>query len=251
MAPRGLKNLLKKTAVAKLSGKGKWRAFVDHNGRKLKGLHPALHERVFSSGVIPSIAKFGSVKRAGWRGPNGGRKRGAAVDAQLSAAVNRGKNKPVKGQFTLTKLALAALSEHKLEPVTSQRAVYNSQRRLGTAIDVLCYDPIANRLVVVEVKCGHSGAKQAAAQKDGKQCRLQAPLSKALDNTLNRHLAQLCVTRELFVSEKDTIVKLQNIGVNAEVGGALLYVDDAMTELYKLDDWWVERAPRLMARLNF
>lgn len=251
MAPRGLKKILKDTVPAKLTGKGKWRGFADHQGRKLKGLHPALEERLWSKGSLPSIAKYGTVKRTGWKGKGGGRKRGAAVDSQLSAAVNRGKTKPTKGQYTLTKLALAALAEHKLEPVASQRAVCDSRRRLGTAIDVLCYDSVNNRLVVVELKCGHSGSKQAAAQKDGKACTMNTPLGKAPDNTLNRHMAQLTVTRELFASEKDTIVKLQNIGINSEIGGALLYVNDELTELYPLDTWWTDRARKLMGVLNF
>jgi len=253
MPPRGLKKILKDTVPAKLTGKGKWRGFADSQGRKLRGLHPALTERVWSKGALPSIAKYGTVKRGGWKGKGGGRKRGAAVDAQLSKAVNRGKAKPTKGQYTLTKLALAALQEHCLEPVASQRAVCSSRLRLGTAIDVLCYEPHTSRLVVVELKCGFSGSKEAAAQKNGKACKMQSPLGHAPDNTLNRHLSQLAVTRQLFASEKDTLARLQTIGIRSDVGGALLYVNDEATELYTLDDWWVGKAEKMMSGsvLNF
>lgn len=247
MAPRGLKKVLKDTVPAKLTGKGGYRGFQDAQGRKLKGLTKALEDRLWSKGKLPSIAKYGTVKRGGWKGKGGGRKRGAAVDAQLSKAVNRGKAKPTKGQYTLTKLALAALQEHGLEAVASQRAVCSSRLRLGTAIDVLCYEPRTSRLVVVELKCGHSGSKEAAAQKGGKSCRMQAPLGHAPDNTLNRHMSQLAVTRELFASESSTLSKLQTIGIQSEVDGALLYVDDESTTLYRLDEWWQKKASKMVS----
>jgi len=251
MPPRGMKKVLKETTPAKLSGKGKFRGFVDGNGRKLKGLHPALTERIFSAGVLPTIAKYGSVKRSGWRGKGGGRRRGAAVDSQLSSAVNKGKSKPTKGQYTLTKLALAALAEHKLEPVVSQRAVCDTRRRLGTAIDILCYDSVNNKLVVVELKTGFSGSKLAAAQRNGKNCKMCEPLDKATDNVLNRHFAQLTVARALFALEKQTILAVNNLGISAEIGAALLYVNDEMTELYYLSNWWIRREKNLLKNLNF
>lgn len=250
MAPRGLKKVLKDTVPAKFV-RGKWAHFADNEGRKLKGLHNALEERVFSSGTMPAAARYGTVKRSGWRGKGGGRRRGAAIDKQLSAAVNRGRSKPTKGQYTLTKYALAALQTYKLEPVCAQRAVCDSRRRLGTAIDCLCYDEERNRLVVVELKCGHSGGKKVAAQRDGRACKMQTPLGRAADSTLNRHFAQLMVTRELFVGERETLSRLQTLGISADVGGALLYVDDEATELYSLDEWWTKKAPRVMGVLRF
>lgn len=250
MAPRGLKKVLKDTVPATFK-RGKWAHFADRQGRKLKGLHKALETKLFSGGTMPSIARYGPVKRSGWRGKNGGRKRGAAVDKQLSAAVNRGKGKPSKGQYTLTKYALAALQTHKLEPVCAQRAVCDSARRLGTAIDVLCYDEEQNRLVVVELKCGHSGSKKAAAQREGRACKMRTPLGRAADNTLNRHLAQLMVTRQLFINEHETLGRLQTLGLSADVGGALLYVDDETTELYPLDEWWTKKAHSVMGVLQF
>jgi hypothetical protein len=250
MAPRGLKKVLKDTVPAKFV-KGKWAHFADHQGRKLKGLHGALDARIWSTGALPSIARYGQVKRTGWKGKGGGRKRGAAVDKQLSAAVNRGRGKPARGQYTLTKYALAMLQNHKLEPVCAQRAVCDSARRLGTAIDCLCYDEESNRLVVVELKCGHAGSKKAAAQRDGRACKMRAPLRSALDNTINRHLAQLTVTRELFVRESDTLARLQLLGLSADVGGALLYVDDENSELVSLNAWWTTRGPRMLGALAF
>lgn len=254
MAPRGLKRLLKETVPAKLTGKGKFKAFelFKHGkptGTKLRGLTKALEHRVWSGGTLPSRATHGTVRRGGWKGKGGGRKRGTAVDAQLSRQVNAGKTKPARGQFVLTKLALAALAENGLEPVACQRAVCHHLRRVGTAIDVLCYEKSTAQLTVVELKCGYSGDVQAAAQKYGKACKMKWPLHKAPDHTLNRHLAQLACTREMFVREASALSKMQTIGVNNAVGGALLYVNDEETTLYALPEWWMSRASKIIEAL--
>lgn len=251
MAPRGLKKILKENVPAKLTGKGSWRGFEDTQGRKLKGLTKALQERVWSDGSMPETATHGSVPRSGWRGRGGGQKRGKAVDAQLSRAVNSGKHKPSKSQYMLTRFALAALAEHRLEPVCAQRAVCDAKRRLGTAMDVLCYEQARNRLVVVELKCGYSGDKRASARKSSRACNMKSPVSKAPDNTINRHKTQLAVTRHMFSLESQTLLKLQNIGIDGDVGGALLYVNEEDTELHPLDEWWMRRAPRMMSAMNF
>lgn len=250
MAPRGLKKIIKETASAKLVGKGKWKAFQAlsngaPNGRKLRGLTKALESNAWSGGSLPSIATRGNVERGGWKGRGGGRRRGAAVDAQLTRAVNSGKIQPTAGQYSLTKLALAALARHGLEPVACQRAVCSPRHRIGTAIDLIAYEKTSAKLVVVELKCGHSGSKTAAARKDGKDCHMQPPLSRALDSTLNRHFAQLTVTRELLVREADTLGRLHAIGIEG-IDAALLYVDDENTTLYRCPCWWTGRAARIL-----
>jgi hypothetical protein len=254
MAPRGLKKILKDTVPAKLTGKGRFKGFeaLRHgkpSGTKLRGLTKTLENRVWSTGTLPSRATHGTVKRGGWKGKGGGRRRGTAVDAQLSRQVNSGKTKPTKGQYTLTKLALAALAENGLEPVACQRAVCHQTRRVGTAIDVLCYEKATAQLTVVELKCGYSGDVTAPAQKNGKNCHMQGVLHKAVDHTLNRHMAQLACTREMFVRESSALQKVQTIGISNSVGGALLYVNDEQTTLYTLSDWWIARAAKVIDAL--
>jgi hypothetical protein len=254
MAPRGLKKILKDTVPAKLTGKGKYKGFevLKHgkpSGTKLRGLTKALEHRVWSTGTLPSRATHGTVKRGGWKGKGGGRKRGTAVDAQLTRQVNSGKTKPTKGQYTLTKLALASLAENGLEPVACQRVVCHHSRRVGTAIDVLCYEKSTAQLTVVELKCGYSGDVTAPAQKDGRNCQMQGVLHKAVDHTLNRHMAQLACTREMFVRESRALEKMQTIGINNAVGGALLYVNYEETTLYPLSNWWIARAPKIIEGL--
>lgn len=255
MAPRGLKKILKTSVSAKLVGKGKFKCFQPlragtPNGRKLRGLTKALESTIWSSGTLPTVAKYGKVARAGWRGKGGGRRRGIAVDSQLSRAVNAGKSRPQKGQYTLVKIALAMLADNGLEPVACQRAVCSERARLGTAIDILAYEKLTSRLVVVELKCGCSGAKTAAATKNGRPCTMSAPLGATPDTMLNRHLTQLACTRALFVREQAAMAKMQAIGIESYVGGALLYVNDEESELYTLSPWWISRSSRLLDALG-
>ena len=255
MSPRGVKKLLKSTAPVKLTGSGRYKGFEvikqgKRSGIKLKGLTKRLDSNVFSGGTFPSIALRGTEHRHGWRGAGGGRKRGVAVDAQLSRAINSGKVTPQKGQYSLTKLALIALHEHGLEPVMAQRGCCSEQCKIATAADVICYEPSNSRLVVIELKCGHSGSKTAPALSGGKHCYMDGPCSSAYDNTLNRHLAQLAVTRELFANESNTVTKLNDLGIDSVVGAALLYVNEESCELFSLPKWWSDRAPRILQSLR-
>lgn len=249
-----MKALLKRSAPAKLTGAGKWRAFRalrqgQPTGARLRGLTKQLAKKMWSDGTLPREATESTVRRGGWRGKGGGLRRGRAVDAQVSREVNAGKVKPKTGQYSLTKLVFAALEEHGLEPVVAQRAVHNTV--IGTAADVLCYEASTGMLYVVELKCGCSGNKMASATgKGGKSLNMKKPLGAVADCVLNRHLLQLACTRELLVLETDTMKRLMALGVDAVVGACLLYVNDETTELHTLCSYWEERAPRVLAALQ-
>ena len=49
--------------------------------------------------------------------------------------------------------------------------------------------------------------------------------------------------------EKKTLEQLNTIGVSGEVGGALLCVNDEVTELYTLPAWWTDRSQRILNAL--
>lgn len=254
--PRGVKKILTSSSPVKLVGSGCFKGFqlVRQGiavGNKFKGLTKRLADKIFSEGSsMPSVATRGNEKRTGWRGKGGGRARGSAVDKQLSRAVNTGKIMPQKGQFSLTKLALIALHEHGLTPVTAQRGVCSEASKLATAADIICYEACGSRLVVVELKCGHSGSKTAAATIQGQACKMRSVLRNAADNTLNRHFAQLAVTRELFAAEATTMTRLRDIGVGGDVGAVLLYVSEESVDLYTLPTWWFQHAPQIVKALK-
>tara|TARA_Y100000817_G_scaffold297436_1_gene273770 strand:- start:833 stop:1597 length:765 start_codon:yes stop_codon:yes gene_type:complete len=254
MAPRGLKTAIRKTIPAKLVGSKQFRAFQAIkngvlDGPKLRGLTKALEASIWSLGTLPPEAVYGSVRRGGWAGKNGGRRRGVAIDSQLTRCINSGKIKPKKGQYTLTKLTLTALAVNGLEPVACQRAVCNTDLRIGSAIDILAYEKSTSQLVVVELKCGFSGDRVLAARRSGKACTMRKTLHKATDTVLNRHFAQLACTHAMFCAETGTLKTIHSLGVAHSIGAALLYVNDVDTALYPLSAWWTKRAERILKDL--
>lgn len=255
-APRGLKKLLKSTSPVKLSGKGRFKGFelLKHgkpSGQKLAGLTKRLACKIFSNGTLPSIAIRGDERRLGWKGKRGGQNRGKAVDAQLTRCINAGRITPKAGMYSLTKLVLVALSQAGLTPVLCQRGAASASKRIGTAADIVCYNSKSNCIAVVELKCGFSGSRSAAATLSGEKCRMKAPLHKAPDCVLNRHLAQLAVTSHLIQSEAQTFSKLGTIGVcDSNVESVLLYANEQSCDLIPLPDWWKKKAAKILQALG-
>lgn len=257
MAPRGLKALLKKTQPAKLVGSGKFRGFVPLRqggavGQKLRGLTKRLQAKYWSDGEIPAFAKSSNPRAGGhWGGRKGGQTRGTRVDAQLTRLINAGPaaRKAQRHVYRLTNMVLSGLASRGLEPVLAQRCAISERQRIGTAADIVAYDKKANALVLIEVKCGYDNGRKAAAVSAGKPCRMRAPLSRVSDCNLHRHLLQLCVTRQLFVAEKETCARIGELGVESEVGAVLMYANDAGVEFYDLDAWWTKRGAKLLGAL--
>lgn len=259
MPPRGLKALLKKSSPGKLVGSGRFKGYqrVEQGylvGSKLRGVTKRLDKKLFSTGTLPLIARRAVPRPGGhWTGQSGGRSRGAKVDAQITRIINGGASalKKIQHCYVLTRLIFAALKAKKLEPVMAQRVVVSQRHRLGTAADFVCYDAEKQQLVIVELKTGFDNGRLAAAQTaEGKPCRMQAPMSKVEDCNVNRHLSQLAVTRELFVKETDTINKLAELGVSADVEGLLLYATDSGVEFFSLNAYWKKRGGKIINRIS-
>jgi hypothetical protein len=254
MAPRGLKTLIKSTAPGRLVGSGRFKGFQATNqkqlvGQKLRGLTKLLYKKIFSNGTLPLIARKAEARPGGhWKGKKGGQLRGTKVDAQISRIINSGAASQKK-LYNLTKLVFAALKEKGLEPIVAQRVVLSQNKRVATAADFICYNPAENSIVIVELKTGYDHGRQAAAEtSSGRQCKMRTPLASAHDCNLYRHMAQLAVTRELFMCEKDTIKKLAQLGIN-EVVGLLMYATDSGIELFELTDWWTKKGPKILRTL--
>eukprot|EP00966_Prymnesium_polylepis_P036661 850754-Prymnesium_polylepis.1 len=252
MAPRGLKKLLKDTQPCKLVGSGQKKRFEvtvqgQRGGTRLRGVTKRLENCIFSSGTLPAIARASDAPAGGhWRGPGGGRRRGSAVDAQVSRLAGVSAEKRFNSKMlNLTRNVFAALNSRGLEPVMGQRAVCSERHRIGTAADVVCHDAANNSLVIVELKCGHNGARTAAAVEKGKSCNMKKALAKAPDNVVNRHLAQLAVTHHLLTREKKTISKLGAMGVDS-VEGLLMYANDSGVDAYPLQEWWTAKASGIL-----
>lgn len=235
----------------------------------MRGLTKCLDRHVFSEGVVPfgaeaiaASASYARVpRRGGWAGRGGGRRRGIAVDAQLTRIVNNDEGGRRLGAggggrrrdsatriapYKLTRMTRSALAELNLRPVVAQRAVVDPLYGVATAADVLALDR-KNRLVVVELKCGFEGNKHISAKRGGEPLKFQHPLTGVVDCAYHRHISQLAVTRELLVREKETVRALFEVGVDPnDVRAVLVYANDRCVEVNKLPDWWKNKGSTLL-----
>ena len=258
MPPRGLKKLITESATGKLV-RGKFTGFkaVDRNGATvgpmLRGITKLLHAKLYSAGDLDdSATKSTEFRGDSWKGSEGGIKRGKAVDSQVSRLASAGVGKRNStSKFKMTRLAFAALEAAGLEPLTGQRVVVDQKSRIATACDIVCYSERENSLVVVELKTGYSGNRTLpATTRDRRPCQMFSPCSTAFDCVLNRHLAQLAVTRHLLASERKLTKELRDrFGINS-IKGVLLYTCDRDTAVYRLADWWTRRGSKIVETIS-
>ncbi len=258
VVPRGLKALLKKTALARFvpskTHGGGYRMLDPKTkkatGARLRGVAKRIGATLWSDGELPLPPADGVDKRGKhWRGEGGSLRRGTAVDRQVSRLCRLSERERARSaMLTLTKMVFVALEHHGFVPFDAQRVVCDAQRGLGTAIDVVAMR--GGRLVVLELKTGFHGRKDLPAKRAGAVCALGAPLARAKDTVLNRHFAQLAATRHLFVEEPGTLAQVRRKGVADEVDACLLYVDDGGSTLYELPEWWRKRGATIIERIS-
>jgi hypothetical protein len=205
--------------------------------RTYRGITKLLHA-LHSDAEPPTDAEW----RGAWQGQGGGRRRGVAVDRQLTKAINS--NGPVT--FTLAKTVLAALRHHGMRAVLAQRGVCDEQTGLATAVDFLARD--GSDLVLIELKCGFPGDKTRPATRAGAAASMSGPLAKAKDCTANRHFAQLSATLAMFLNEAATLARLQRCGVK-QIRAAVLYADTGGSEMFPLPAWWQRRGRAILDSL--
>jgi hypothetical protein len=245
---RGIRSLLKRTEPGRLCKSKKYTCYraVAPNGRpsgkRLGGVAKRLSETLWSNGELPCERE----NRGGaWKGLGGGRRRGRAVDSQVSRLCNATAHvRSSARMLKLTRISLIALEYHGLLPVTAQRVVLDERRGVGTAIDIVCRRG-EDELVIVELKTGYLGCKSVPAALNGFVCKFAAPLSTATDCVLHRHFAQLSATLALFASEGRTRSDLAQRGLT-KISAAVLYVSDAGSELHPLPGWWQRRGEQLL-----
>ena len=256
MGVRGLKTLIVKTSPGRLVKSKRnagYRATGEDGkvrGPRLRGVARMLDEHVFSGAQLPTQTGAGPSGLGQFWGGDG-RKRGAAVDAQVSKLAKSTQSvRNSSRQLQLTRVTFNALEYHHLEPIEAQRVVLDERRRLATAVDVMCYNKDrVDELVLVELKTGFPGDRSLPARDSrGEAIKMKAPLATARDCALHRHLAQLSATRELFVREASTMKALHKKGITRVVG-VLLYATPAASELHKLPTWWSKRGERILDHL--
>lgn len=256
MAPRGLKAFVTK-APGKLS-RGKFKGYRatdadgKYEGHTLAGITKRLSERLYTKCELEPHIPQASVSWVppSWRGHDGGRRRGRAVDSQVSrlAGVSE-KARKSASKLKFSNFAFSALEIAGFEPLMGQRVVLDRQMGIATAADMVCFDKKKNALVVVELKCGFAGSRTEPARKKNKPQTMTAPCATATDCLLHRHLAQLTATHALLVGEAGFLKELKKKFGITSVRGALLYVNDEATELHELSPWWTKRGRALLRLL--
>jgi len=245
MTKAALRSFLKQSASVHLGKCGGHKAFVTRTGPRaiFKGLTKRLEASVFSKASLPRAALNNSSHR-GWKGPNAGRRRGAAVDRQLTAIAN-GTFKASAHKHELTNVALAVLEKHQLTPVCGQRGVCN--RQIATAVDFVCVK--GNELWLVELKCGFEGVRSTAGKYKGKEAFFHGRFSACKDSAEHRHMAQLAATVAMFERETETLSKLQRQHGVMTVKACVLYVCESGADLVPLPAWWRTRGKHLLAMI--
>lgn len=225
-----------------------------------------LGERVFSNAHLPRarLHPLGSRVR-GWEGRNAGRRRGAAVDRQLTAVAN-GRSKLLagdaawsgksaespfagKGLYRLTALALAFLRAQGLRPVCGQRGVRSASKGVATAVDLVCFAEQSSTLWLIEVKCGFDGTRRETVASKGNQSlprSMRGALKACHDTHEHRHLAQLAATTAMFEEETETTKRLRSEFGVRRVRACLLYLTDETVEAVPLPAWWRRVGPSLV-----
>lgn len=240
-------SVLRDAAPATFCKAGKYSCFrLCASNTALRGLTKVLEASVFSEGPLPWAAS--SQTHGDWAGRGAGRRRGTAIDRQLSVLVNTGRQQGKTTHF-LTTVALRALRKVGLRPVVAQRPVACAAARIGTAVDVVALDE-HDQLVLLEMKCGFATNRTTPAGGAGRRLHMRRPVSGAADTALNRHLCQLAATCAMMASESQTLHTLAACGVNvrtpADVRAVLMYVNDDIADLIELPDWWRQRGHKLL-----
>lgn len=117
---------------------------------------------------------------------NGGRKFGTKVDRELTNFCKTKKLTPNIQNI------VDRLNKLNLEIKYSQFPVFNLDWNLGTHCDLICWDKIVKRWVIVEIKTGYKGYKYTSCG------QMKEPLDYLNNSPLNQHLLQAFLSCRLF-----------------------------------------------------
>jgi hypothetical protein len=249
---RGLAHLLTMTSPGRLLLARQNACYVTFNSTRLKGITKKL-ERMHSGHDLPRPSSSSSSSLSSSTNHHGrernasrfnGRRRGIKVDNQVSRIFKT--NVFPKRMYKLTRNILHTLLDvYGFQAITAQRVVADEAARLGTAIDLVCYDPKDSSLVLIELKSGFAGNRQQpVVDSRGVTQHFKPPLSKIVDCTLHRHFLQLAVTSGMFLKEKGTLRALKAKGVS-RIKCGVLYSTNEGTEFFLMSEWWLKRASKI------
>lgn len=168
------------------------KCFVDsETGQRFRGVTAALRLAYWSDYCFKTAKTDGTEGTGNNRyvkGPTAS-KRGSLVDQQIDRIIQ---GKPLDGKpHAFTVLAFKAFRAAALQPVASQVVVFDQERRLATAVDILCVNS-ERQHVVVELKCSSNFKYHAFSGP------MKHEFSTLRNSIANQHAVQTLVTRALF-----------------------------------------------------
>lgn len=251
LAATPLRRLLRGTAPVSLKKRGGFSAFRSKQGNAVfRGLTKRLSVKLFSKASLPRAKLHSTQSRMrGWKGANAGRRRGLAVDKQLTAIANA-TEKPSTRRYCLTTLALASLKAHGLDLICGQRGVRHQRSNIATAVDLICIHRQRRELWLVELKCGFEDVRSQVGKLRGREATFLTPFTNCPDSAEHRHMAQLATTYLMFRSEQSTLRQLEAKHDISRVRACVLYVCESGVDLIELPEWWKKRAGRMMETIG-
>lgn len=181
---------------------------------------------------------------------------GTLVDKQLADAVETMRRNPgmsitmflsarkrrhaagYKGLHDRTYRILRCLATLRWHPLACQLPVSSTTKRVATLVDLLCYDTVRQRYVIVETKSGF------ARDYDVSSHFMEKPLSHVTQSTHNQHQLQLLATMVLFAHTFQL-----SSAATAELRAAVLRVDDTCVQSYPLQKWGEQARPHIQSLL--
>lgn len=262
-----VRTVLKRHVRVKLTGRGRFRGFCEYDstakkcvGSKLSGLTKRLESKVFSAAKLKHShgrqIKRNAREKKRWKGKMAGMRRGADIDRELSKFANSriGSIRSTRSFHRLTRLAIAAIHAYGLRIVSAQHGVYHPNRRVATAVDLICVRESEQgdssfEIVLIEIKTGYDDHRMNSQGTRTTKQTMKAPLRTVEDSWCHRHMAQIASTWRMFVNDSELMNSL-NVDANVtEVSAMILYLTEKDIEMIPLPEWWARISETLLDAL--
>lgn len=159
--------------------------------------------------------------------------RGTVVDHELEAwckdfASHRtryGDDAYLEGKHPFTVKAIRAFQEWKWSPLMAQVPVRHPSRRIATRVDMIVYDHVQKKPLLIEIKTGGRGYFEF----DSGQT-FYAPLDHIKSTALNHALAQAIISTSLYCGD----TRQRRLGINSYY---VVLISDAFTKRFDRPPW--------------
>ena len=231
-------------------------AFIDFSTNKpLRGVSKACHRVYYPNFKLAKRRRGveGSSTQEGARGRGAedpcshahvvGATRGSIVDLEVQKVVLLGpKRAQMERMHPYTRKLVRAISKIGLKMVVCQVPVFDLDRGIATAVDLVCEDRGSRTLYLIEIKCGYNGNTYT-----DHNAQMRHELKDVSNSPRHQHQVQAAVTHSLFKS----CYSARGMSY-ASVQTLIARVTDEGTHFEPLRPWIKRHVPSIMDRIaNF